>query len=319
MKDSPDPWGMKVRAFRELAGEFRLMDKHAAAVFAGVDAPTLAPVRIVEDGPVRTIVEALFAYGRSALCLRYFLPREGAELMIQARVSWCEKDSMLKFALPTTIRGMRVRSQVAYGVEAHTREAEELLWHAWLAAVSPDDSQALTVINDGVYGFDFSGAELRLSCLRSPAYAGHPVDDVTPVVRQDRFEPRVDQGEHVFQFWLQGGPADERLTAIDREAAAKHDVPMALNVFPRGDGPIVRPGPTLSDAAVQITAVKMSEDGRSMIVRLFEPTGTTRTTTLSIPTLDAVLDVTLSPFEIRTLAINLATRTVEVVDLMERR
>jgi alpha-mannosidase len=319
MTDSPDPWGMKVRAFRDLAGEFRLMDEHAAALHAGVATSTLAPVRIIEDGPVRTIVEALFAYRRSAVCLRYVLPKDGAELMVQARVSWCEKDAMLKFALPTTIGGMRVRSQVPYGVEARTREAEELLWHSWLACVSPDGSRALTVVNDGVYGFDFSGAELRLSCLRSPAHAGHPVDDVTPVVRQDRFEPRVDQGEHVFRFWLQGGPASERLTTIDREAATKDDEPMALNVFPHGGGQRVCPGPTLSDGAVQITAVKVSEDGRSMILRLFEPTGQARTTTLSVPALDVALDVTLSPFEIRTLAIDLATRTVDVVDLLERR
>jgi alpha-mannosidase len=319
MKDSPDPWGMKVRAFRDLAGEFRLMDEHAAALYAGLATSTLAPVRVIEDGPVRTIVEALFAYRRSALCLRYILPRDGAELMVEARISWCEKDAMLKFALPTGIPGMRVRSQVPYGVEAHTREEEELLWHAWLACVSPDESRALTVINDGVYGFDFAGAELRLSCLRSPAHAGHPVDDVTPIVRQDRFEPRVDQGDHVFRFWLQGGPASERLTAIDRDAATKHDEPMALNVFPPGRGPQVRSGPTLSDRAVQITAVKMSEDGRSMILRLFEPTGTARTTTLSVPVLDVAFDVTLSPFEIRTLAIDLATRKVDEVDLLERR
>jgi alpha-mannosidase len=319
MKDSPDPWGMKVRSFRDRAGEFLLMDEHAAALYAGVATSTLAPVRVIEDGPVRTIVEALFAYRRSALCLRYVLPKNGAELTVQARVSWCEKDAMLKFALPTGIPGMRVRSQAPYGVETHTREAEELLWHAWLACVSPDESRALTVINDGVYGFDFSGAELRLSCLRSPAHAGHPVDDVTPVVRQDRCEPRVDQGEHVFRFWLQGGSASDRLTAIDREAATKHDEPMVLNVFPQGGGPHARPGPALSDDAVQITAVKMSEDGRAIILRLFEPTGTTRTTTLSVPALDVTLAVTLSPFEIRTLAIDLATRAVDVVDLLEKK
>ena len=319
MTDSPDPWGMKVRAFRDRAGEFRVMDERAAALYAGVALSKLAPVRIIEDGPVRTIVEALFAYGRSALCLRYVLPRDGAELAVQARVSWCEKDAMLKFALPTALDGMRVCSQVPYGVEFHSRETEELLWHQWLACVSSDGSQALTLVNDGVYGFDFAGAEVRLSCLRSPAHAGHPVDDVTPVVRQDRFEARVDQGEHVFQFWLQGGPASDRLATIDREAATKQEAPIALNVFPSGSGAQVRPGPTLSDRAVQITAVKMSEDGRSMILRLFEPTGTARSTTLSVPALDVTVEVTLSPFEIRTLAIDLATRTIHEVDLLERR
>jgi len=70
--------------------------------------------------------------------------------------------------------------------------------HRWLACVSPDRARALTIVTDATSGFDYAGSELRLSCLRSPAYAGHPVDEVTPIVRQDRIETRVDRGEHVF-------------------------------------------------------------------------------------------------------------------------
>jgi alpha-mannosidase len=225
---------------------------------------------------------------------------------------------MLKLAVPTMLEAMRVRSQVAYGVEHHRREGEELVWHAWLAAVSGDGSRALTIINDGTYGFDYAGDELRLSILRAPAYAGHPVDDVTPIVRQDRFEPRVDQGEHVFRFWLNAGSAPERLAAIDREAAVKQDPPAALNAFPPGGGQTVIQGPTLSDGVVQMTAAKISEDGRALILRLFEPTGEAGKTVVSIPALGVAVDVCLSPFELRTLAIDLETRRVSDVDLLER-
>ena len=318
IRDSADPWGMKVRAFRDVIGAFTLMTPTEAAAFAGVAAGALAPVRVIEDGPVRTIVEALFAWRRSAICLRYVLPRQGSELLVQAQVSWQEKDTMLKLAVPTTLEGMRVRSEVAYGVECHTRTSEELLGHTWLACVSADGDRALTIVNDGTYGFDAAGSEVRLSCLRSPAHAGHPVDDVTPIVRQDRFEPRVDQGEHVFQFWLAGGPAARRLEAISREAAVRHDPPVALNMFPSGQGAPAAQGPTLSDDVVRITAAKLSEDGRSLILRLFEPTGVPRTTTVHVETLGVHAAVALGPWEIRTLAIDLATRQVATVDLLER-
>jgi alpha-mannosidase len=129
----------------------------------------------------------------------------------------------------------------------------------------------------------------------------------------------VDQGEHVFRFWVDAGAASERLGAIDRDAAARHDVPMVLNVFPSGRGKAVVQGPTLSDAVVQLTATKLSEDGRSLILRLFEPTGTARSTTLTVPALGAEATVNLGPFEIRTLAINLATGHVSDVDLLEQR
>jgi alpha-mannosidase len=319
MRDSADPWGMKVTGFRDRAGEFSLMSAQDTAALAGVAATQLAPVRVIEDGPIRTVVEAVLAYGRSTLRLRYALPSEGTEIEVEARVHWSETDAMLKLSLPTGITDMRVRSQVAFGVECHTRAGEELLGQQWLACVSPDQARALTVITDATYGFDFAGSELRLSCVRSPAHAGHPVDDVTPIVRQDRVEPRTDQGEHVFHFWLNGGPAAERLAAIDREATVHHEAPMALVVFPAGGGRATVPGVTLSDGVVQMPAMKMAEDGRRLIVRLFEPTGTRRSTTLAIPSLGVTAVVALSPFEVRTLAVDLADGELYQTDLLEQR
>jgi alpha-mannosidase len=316
MRDSADPWGMKVKGFRENRGEFSLMTPRDTAARAGVAAPELAPVRIIEDGAVRTVVEAVFAYGRSVLRLRYALPKKGSEIEVEARVVWVETDSMLKLAIPTAFERMRVQGQDVFGVEHHTRQSEELVSHRWLACVSADGTRALTVVNDSTSGFDFAGSEIRISCLRSPAYAGHPVDDWTPIVRQDRVESRVDQGEHLFRFWLAGGPAEQRLEAIDREATAHAETPMVLVAFPAGTGAPVVAGAILSDSVVQMPAMKLAEDGRCLIVRLFEPTGTARGTTLSIPALDVALDLRLSAFEVRTLAVDLATKTVLETDLL---
>ncbi len=318
MRDSADPWGMKVTGFRDCLGEFSLMTSRDTAALAGVAAPELAPVRIIEDGPVRTVVEALFAWGRSVLRLRYGLPRHGTEIEVEARVLWAETDSMLKLALPTAFEGMRVQGQAVFGVEHHSREREELVSHRWLACVSADGTRALTVVNDSTSGFDYAGSEIRLSLLRSPAYAGHPVDDRTPIVRQDRVEGRVDRGEHVFRFWLAGGPAEERLAVIDREATVHTEAPMVLAAFPPGAGPRTVPGAILSDAAVQMPAMKLSDDGSRLIVRLFEPTGSARSTTLGIPALDVAIDLRLSPFEVRTLSVDLATKAVFETDLLEQ-
>jgi alpha-mannosidase len=317
MRDSADPWGMKVRGFKDRLGDFMLMSSSETAALAGVKAPELEPVRIIEDGPIRTIVEAAFAHGRSILRLRYALPKHGPEIEVEARVLWAETDAMLKLALPTAMPGMRVHGQVAFGVERHAREGEELVGHQWLACVSPDEARALTIVTDATSGFDFAGAELRLSCLRSPAYAGHPVDDVTPIVRQDRIETRVDRGEHVFRFWLKAGSAAERLAAIDREATAYLEAPMALVAFPPGGGQAAVPGAVLSDPVIQMPAMTMASDGRRVIVRLFEPTGAARRTRLSIPALAMEVPLSFRPFEVKTIAVDLAARSVSETDLLE--
>ena len=317
MRDSADPWGMKVRGFRDRLGDFVLMSPRHTAALAGVKAPELEPVRVIEDGPVRTVVEAVFAHGRSLLRLRYALPKHGSEVEVEARVTWAETDAMLKFAIPTAMPGMLVQGQVAFGVERHAREGEELVGHQWLACVSPDAARALTIVTDSTSGFDYAGAEIRLSCLRSPAYAGHPVDDVTPIVRQDRVETRVDRGEHLFRFWLSAGPADTRLASVDREATAHLEAPMALVAFPPGGGKTAVPGAVLSDAVIQMPAMTLAEDGRRVVVRLFEPTGSPRQTTLSIPALDVRAPLSFRPFELKTLAVDLASRTVCETDLLE--
>ena len=318
MRDSADPWGMKVRGFKDRLGDFLLMSPRDTAALAGVRTPELDPVRIIEDGPVRTVVEAAFAHGRSLLRLRYALPKLGTELEVEARVLWAETDAMLKFAVPTGMPGMRVHGQVAFGVERHAREGEELVGHQWVACVSSDESHALTVVTDATSGFDYAGSELRLSCLRAPAYAGHPVDEVTPIVRQDRVETRVDRGEHVFRFWLNAGPAASRLAAIDREATAHLETPMALVAFPPGSGHAAAPGAVLSDPVIQMPAMKLTADGRRLVVRLFEPTGSQRQTTLSIPALGIQAPLSFGPFELKTLAVDLASRTVRETDLLEQ-
>jgi alpha-mannosidase len=78
--DNADPWGMTVRSFRKLAGEFKLMNKKQAARFAGIFGSSLEPVRVIEDGEVRTVIEALFTYGDSFICQRYKLPKQGTEV-----------------------------------------------------------------------------------------------------------------------------------------------------------------------------------------------------------------------------------------------
>jgi len=316
--DSPDPWGMKVTSYRNVSGAFRLGSEEESAALAAVDRPVLAPVRVIEDGPIRTTVESLHRYGRSTLCLRYRIPRVGSEIEVEVRVYWMEPDRMLKLSIPTGFPEATCRGQVAYGVEAFDRPGEEVAAQKWVAVASPDREHALTVINDGIHGLDFASGELRLTLLRSPAYSGHPVADHIPIVRQDRFEPRIDQGERRFRFWINAGPAADRLAAIDREALVKNEAPLVLCCYPPGTGPLAPEGVSLSDGVIQLTALKMAEDGGRLVLRLFEPTGVERRTTVRVPGLDLRFDVSLQPHEIKTVSVDLGSGKVAEPDLLER-
>jgi alpha-mannosidase len=316
MRDNADPWGMRVTRFRSKAGAFRLLPRAAGSRFSGLEAGTIPSVRVIEDGPVRSVVEAVFGWGDSFICQQYKLPKEGAEIEVDVRVLWNEKDRMLKLSVPTPFRRAAYRGQTAYGVNELETDGSEMAAQKWTAVVDERRGLALTCINDGVHGSDMESGELRLSLLRSAAYAGHPVG-ARPILVRDRLVPRIDQGEHVFRFWLQGGDAAERLARVDREALVKNETPFALACFPSGQGRRPEPGVTLSDRSVQVAAVKRAERGNDLIIRLFEPTGRRRTTTVTVPFAAARTRVTLRGFEIKTLRCDRRTGTFREVDLME--
>jgi len=318
LEDYPDSWGMKVRSFRDYEGRFSLMTEVESARFAGVSAPRLVPVRVIEDGPVRTVVEAFFIYNQSFICQQYKFPKRGSEFEVEVRVFWNEKDRMLKLAIPTKFRDGSCKGQVAYGVADFKETNDELVAQKWIGVISSDKKHALTVINDRTYGFDFKNGEIRLSLLRSPAYAADTGKSWS-LGPQDRFIPRMDQGERVFRFWVNGGKASERLDVINRESSAKNEMPIALFGFPSGRGKEAVPGLVLSDKVIQATAVKLGEQKKWLILRLFEPSGEKRKTRVSIPSLSLDFDVSLDRFELKSLAVDLGTKEVFEVDLMERR
>ena len=317
MMDNEDPWGMRSHSFRNVVGRFTLMSPEDGTRFSGVTAGTIASVRVIEDGAVRTVVEAVFEYGHSEICQRYKLPKAGSEIEIETRVHWNEKDRMLKLSVPVPLGCSRYLGQTAFGYHELPADGNECVAQKWVAVVSSDGASALTCINDGVYGSDCSEDGLRLTLLRSPAYAAHPIHD-RPIVPQDRYTPRIDQGERLFRFWLSAGPFTERLAAIDREALVRNEKPFAVSFFPSGAG--AKPGSfvTLSDDVIQMTTAKMSEDGASLIVRLFEPTGSARSTVLLIPDLGIEREVSLAAFEVKTLRIDPSTGAVVECDLLER-
>ena len=316
LEDNEDPWGMSVRGFTGEVGEFSLLAEEESASFAGIREARLPPVRVIEDGPVRTVVEALFGYGDSRLCLRYKLPKHGTEIELEIRVFWNEKNSMLKLELPTLDPDARYRGQVAYGVDALPNHGDEAIAQKWVSAISDTLGTVLTVINDGIYGSDCLQGRVRLTLLRSPAYAGHPIGERV-IVPQDRFSPRIDQGERFYRFWLNGGPAGRRLAEIDREAMACNEKPMVLSYFPSGGGKPSVPFAELEDEAIQLTAAKQAEHGHDLILRLFEPTGQSRATVLRLPFAGLEHQIELGAFEIRTYRVDLREGSFTLIDLME--
>jgi len=317
LADNADPWGMSVTKFREFAGAFTLASPEAGSRISGISRGSIPSVRVLEDGPVRTILEAVFSYGDSFAVIRYKIPKAGAHLEVEVRVLWNEKDRMLKMSLPTRLADAFYVGQAAYGRDRLPADGTEAVSQKWVAIVSGDGGFALTVANEGVYGSDFADGEARISLLRGAAHAADPAGE-RPMLYQDRFIPRIDQGERLFRFWIDAGPAEERLEAVDREALAANETPYVLAYSPPGTGRKAMPAAVLSDKAVLLAAMKKAEDGKRLVLRLFEPTGKPRRTLLSLPFAKAKVRFAFRPFEIKTLLFDPQKKTFSEADLLER-
>jgi D-alanyl-D-alanine carboxypeptidase len=73
----------------------------------------------------------------------------------------------------------------------------------------------------------------------------------------------------------------------------------------------------LDDKVIVAVAAKKAENDNSLILRLFEPTGKSRTSTLLLPGFTKRVKLKFAPFEIKTLKIS-PNGSVKQVDLLER-
>ena len=112
---------------------------------------------------------------------------------------------------------------------------------------------------------------------------------------------RMDIGEHLFRFRLNAGPCRERLENVDRESRLLNRPPMSLCCYPRKNGLKAGTAIRLSNPAIRLGALKWSEEGDKLVIRLFETTGNPARCDLFIPSIRSESSWVFKPFEIITL------------------
>ncbi len=297
-QDNYDPWGMLQSKWDEKVGEFKLLSPDEVCDFAALE-NSLAPVRVIEDGDVRTTVEAVFGYRTSRAVIHYNISKSGG-IELKIRVIWNEPKKMLRLRLPAAFGLNDVLGEQAYGREALRKDMSENCSLRYILQNGEQISYAL--YNNETYGSAIDDKEnaLLITLLRSPVYSAHPVkkDGNTP---QDRYCSFIDIGEHEFVFRLEGGDWAYLREIAARKAAIVNDPPMVMSIYPKDGGKIPAPGVRLEeDCAIELVVWKPAEDGRGRIIRLFNPTNVSRKAKLIA---DGSWQLSFEPFEIKTLRI----------------
>lgn len=317
--DDENCWAHKERSFRNIEGAFSVMSSDEGSRFSGILDGNIDSVRVIEDGEVRTIVEAVMKYNNSFICQRYYLPKQGTEIKITSKVYWNEKMKMLKMSVPTILNNAEFVGQTAYGSEKLFVNGDEMVSHKWNTL--SDGSHAVSLVNTGTYGSDCLNGELRATMLRSPGYSAGKSDfsERNPyIMPQDRFSPYIDQGEHDFEFYFNAGTAAERLELIEKEALVVNEKPMLLSFFPTGRGHKPERLIEITSGGATVSAMKKGRGPEEYVIRIFNPLKEETIVEAELPVIDRKFNCTLKGNEFKTFIINTKTADINEANLLER-
>ncbi|MBO5105540.1 MAG: alpha-mannosidase [Clostridia bacterium] len=290
-KDNEDPWGMMVNSFTDFLGEFTLMSDEAVNEFVGYPNEQHKNVRVIEDGDVRTTVQALFEYNRSVAVVEYTLPKNGAHIDVNITVFSNEVNRMLKYNLSTVFGGEPV-GETAFATSSYNNDGKENVFQKWCGF--NNENGGVYVINRGTYGGSFTEKDIKISLLRTAVYSGHPIGD-RDIVPHNRYCNHIDMGERSFSF---------RIVAegnIQAQAQLFNEAPRAISFFPSGDGEKMGSIVTLDNAEVIMSSFKKTADGYEVVLHNFADHD--NNTELYIKPLNKKINLEFTKYELKILKI----------------
>lgn len=279
LETDEDPWDSTHTHYGQRLAEFSLC----------------APPRVIEDGPVRRVIESCFAFGRSRLILTYRLPKIGTSLEVSCRVEFFEESRGLNCYSPCRKKPGSFWEKLHLVSTTLFMDGTECVSQRFCGHLRQSGGTA--ILSDSTYGSSWENGTIGVTLLQTACYSSLKLEE-RPLIRQDRILPHIDMGERSFTFRIQ--PWDDTLfTAADSFLQPAY----ALSFFPSGQGQKPPYLYTLSDPEVQVSAFFLREDGKA-VMRLFETSGKAREVEVEIPLLQYRKTVSLSPWEFCTFTIN---------------
>ncbi|NPV67084.1 MAG: alpha-mannosidase [Anaerolineae bacterium] len=301
--DPSDTWGHNVFRFDQVIGEFRATS-----------------VRLVEHGPVKSVIRVTSTYGQSTLIQDFAMYPGCDQIDVSVVVNWQEQFKALKLRFPVNVKFMKVTHEIPYGHIEQTANGEETPFQSWVdvSGTSRDREVAygLSLLNDGKYSHDVSVRDIGLTVLRSPAYANH----MPSVLKPGGLYSFIDQGIQRFHYALLPHTGSWEQAGTVRRAAELNQRPFILHesFHPEGTLPQADSFIAVQPDHVMVTVLKQAEDGDDLIVRAYETAKIAARATIDLPHWGRTITAYFLPGEIKTFRVprNPAQAVVET-DLLE--
>jgi alpha-mannosidase len=305
MDDPGDTWGHDIASWRNEVGVF--------------GTPEFA---FVEAGPTRITLRITTHWHDSVARQEFTLYRTCPRIDVTLHLDWRERHKMLKLSVPVAVQNGTLTYDAPYSTSVRVADGNEDPGQTWIdlsgtAQTGAGDAvpYGFSLLNDSKFGFDCLGSDLRMSLLRSPIFCFHDPAKVEP----GREYLYMDQGTHTIRYALLPHRDGCQNAGTAQEAHALNNPFEYVFQYPHSgewkpSGALL----TVTPQTVMATALKGSEDGDDLILRLFETTGLEGETVATVQLPDGrSFQTTLKPHELKTLRFG-KTGAAREVDLLER-
>jgi alpha-mannosidase len=306
--DEGDAWGTGCMSYREGKAYF---------------IPQKESVRIIQNGPIRTIIESVHKYkARSHIVSHVITYGAWPFIEVRLRIQWNETLHRLKLAVPTIFKEGAVVCEIPGGQIERPQDGREHVHGRWFMMQGDIQGKALglAVVHNGQHGFDAVSGEIGLSVLRSPAYCHERRFNLAGQERA-----YMDQGVHAARYYVTAGDPGLLRKELSNMADLLDAPPLAYAHLPFGSfekNNIKQRKeigiPTLLRSGVRMTACKRSFEGDALILRLHEISGERAKVRITLKPNLQHADILLKSFEIKTLRFEKDGAWCEVDPISER-
>jgi alpha-mannosidase len=285
LDDPADTWGHNVFKWDQVLGYFQAES-----------------VRLVEHGPVKSVIRVIARYGSSRLVQDFAMYPDRGQIDVSVTVDWQEQLKMLKLRFPVNVKFMKVTHEVPYGHTERFANGEEETTQSWvdLSGVSRDREvpYGFSLLNDGKYSLDVNVRDIGLTVLRSPAYAHH----IPAALGPDGNHTFIDQGIQRFHYTLYPHAGSWEAAGTVHRAAELNQPPIAMftTFHPGGTLPQCATCLRVEPEGVMVTVLKPAEDGHGLVLRAYETTGAAARARIHLFALGRLIGADFGPSEIKT-------------------
>jgi alpha-mannosidase len=301
INDKSDTWSHGTVRYHGIAGEFGQ-----------------ATCRLVEHGPVRSVIRAESRFGESLVFQEFSLSPLHDRIVVRVGVDWREKQRLLKLRFPVAVRDPQATFEIPYGHFVRVAGGDEEPGQAWIDVTGRTDDDrryGVAILNDAKYSYDVLANDIGLTVLRSPIFSHH--DPYVP--REGERYVYLDQGVQRFTYVLipHAGPWQD--AGIARAALELLQSPVAMfESAHAGPLPLRASAGSIEPANVTLTVLKHAEDGSGdLVVRCVETSGRRTDATIALAGWGETIRAAFGPSEIKTFRVPRDGEPFET-DLLER-